>query len=771
MPFLWVLFLFIRHSLAESEEPGKSEKNVTLDLLAIDSSFIETFTRKPYGINTRIHVAKDGYRILSVWDGQSLLWTSSNGYCCDHVSVVRFKEKSGFSTAFVARLVAVYASDGKGAKKPLYYEKDGEKWEAVEEEKFYKSFHHEALKTSTLKNLVLNMSGENKSPEFLSSSPDFPFLVYAPNVGYRIKKVTFGTAMRIRNNKLYVMWSRSSKDEHCIYASFYPKKDPKVGYLVIETKNGLQEKFYAKTGTFGGWSTKTKEDYLTRLKQAGFKESGFNNEITTDVFNMNKSNFYIKDLEFQGNFVHFCTPCVGLRLRSIVDDDSVVWKASEETERCTFMNLIARGASAVLFILVEDPVNARKVLYFKKDVGGWSPTDKDGYYYALTEQNGLDPLRRLENQKVIMSSFTNRQGLRLISYTSKVDKPKGNVILVHGVRSHFTSEFCASRTEWNFKHLGFSMFQTPDDIFSRETKQSTNNIVLYREIFEHARLDGMDAFEVTPRYDYRHSFVEFLNGLGYNVYGFDLQSLGLSESISAPRCHVTAFKDYIYDLLQFISIVKRGKFGDPSETWDEDLIYGQIPVDKKTFLMGQSMGGNIVFQAIQKFYRNAKEGTRLVDGLIVTSGMFNVDNYLKEWNKIAHLLLRFHAWRSPEKTNAYEGFLNYGEIFELFTRYHDPFFHTNWLTFKTTVSMFSACDDVKKSENMVNYPRNLPTLFIHTRDDYICGINGPIDILERIASSEYTRLIELSGSLHYITADQPFFIIKPHIKELLDQYT
>ncbi|EKX74011.1 hypothetical protein BEWA_040490 [Theileria equi strain WA] len=110
-------------------------------------------------MNTRIHVAKDGYRILSVWDGQSLLWSSSNGHSCDHVAVVRFKEKNGYSRYDMVRLVAVYTCDGKGAKTPFYYEKKDEKWKAVEEEKFYKGFHHEVSKNSLLETLVLNIRG------------------------------------------------------------------------------------------------------------------------------------------------------------------------------------------------------------------------------------------------------------------------------------------------------------------------------------------------------------------------------------------------------------------------------------------------------------------------------------------------------------------------------------------------------------------------------------------------------------------------------------
>ncbi|EKX72737.1 conserved hypothetical protein [Theileria equi strain WA] len=772
MPFLWVLFLFIRPTLAGYEE---ETKDTILDVTTSDSSFIDTFTRNPCGINTKIHVARDGYKILSVWDGQSLLWKSSNGYSCDHVAVVRCREKSSRSTSFVTRLVAVYASNSNGIKKPFYYEKDESSWKTVEEEKFYRSFHHEALKMSILKSLVLNITGENKSPEFLSSSPDFPSSAYAPNVGYRIKKVIYKTALGHRNNRIHVVWSRSSKDEHCIYASFFPKKDPKVGYLIIEGKDGLQEKFYAKSGIFGRWNTKTKEDYLTRLKKAGFNESTFNNHITMDISNVDGNNFYIKKYPINSYGVNSYIPSLGLKLKSITEGNVDIWKVEEgSTAKCINVNVVYRDAVfCALFLLVEDPANDRHVLYFVKNDKEWKNVSKDEYYDHIAKENGLEPLGKIENPKVIMSSFRNKDDLKIVTYSSGVENSKGDVILVHGIRSHFKSEFCASSTEWNFEHFGFPIFPDISGIFMQGNAQKTNYTAMYKYLFEHARLDGMDAFEASPRYEYSQSLTAFFNGLGYSVYGLDLQSHGLSESFSPTRCHAREFINFALDLLQFISIVKRSKFEDSSEKWNEEVVYENIPMDRKVFLLGNSMGGNIVFQAVQEFYKHAKEEARFVDGLISIAGMFSLDHHADTTTKkVAKHLLGAVARAAPKTENLYDKLLNYGEFFELFTRYRDPFFYAKRLTLETANALLNACNDVKKPKNLANYPKDLPTLFLHTDNDFLCDPKGPREMVNiHLKDHSDVKLVEFKASTHFLTVPHSIVLTQKAFKEWLSKHT
>ncbi|AFZ79722.1 hypothetical protein BEWA_025710 [Theileria equi strain WA] len=743
---------------------GKETRDVILDATTPDSSSIETLTRKPYGINTRIHVARDGYKILSVWDGQSLLWISANGYLCDHVSVVRFREKSGRSTKYVARLVAVYASDGNGARKSFYYEKDGEKWETIEEEKFYKGFHHEASNQSLLGTLVLNIKGIHDSRRFcVNRSPEFPFLVYAPNVGYRIKKVQAGS----------VLWTAGSEDQGCAYASFFPKKDPKVGYLIIEGKDGLQEKFYAKSGTFGGWNASTREEYLKGLIDAGF-DTTFNNHITMDISNVDGNNFYIKMDPLGDCNRDTYMPSIGFQLKEVKDGGVTLWKSPESSDaKCRFVYLFIKGGPLALLLLVDDPKNGRHVLYFRKVGKEWKEVHKDEYYDHIARENGLDPLRRLENQKVVMSSFTNKQGLRIATYASRVENAKGSIVLAHGIRSHFKIDFCSPNLEWNFEKFGFQLVPDLDGIFMKGNAQKINYTAMYKYLFEHARLDGMDAFEVFPVFEYRNSLVEYFNASGYNVFALDHQSHGFSDAISKFTAFVNDYKDYIYDLLQFISIVKRGKFGDPNEKWDEKVVFKGHATDGKVFLLGNSMGGNIVFQAVQEFHGNAEKGAKFLDGLILTSGMFDVTSKLNTWwKRLMKKMAMVIVWLYPEDINRYEPPYDFGKLFELFIRYNDPFFYSDKLTYKATSLVFDACDDVKKPENITNYPKDLSTLFIHAGDDTICNVRGTRDMAEKhLKDHSDVTVTEFKGLTHFLTVPNSIVITQRAFKEWLEKHT
>ncbi|AFZ79379.1 hypothetical protein BEWA_022270 [Theileria equi strain WA] len=771
--FLVVYIAFICRICILADEEAKL-KEVILDIKNPNSSYINTFNRNPYGLDVKIHVANAGHRISSVAESEAPIWTSSNGYCCDHVAIVRCNEGNCCSSKYVARLMAVYTSDGNGARKPFYYEKDGSSWKAIEEEKFYDSFHIRGSKESKLQTIVLNLGGDNEHKKFyINNSPNFPFLAYTPNMGYRIKKVIYKTALGHRDNRIHVVWSRKSKDEHCIYASFYPKKEPKIGYLVIETKNGLQERFYAQTGTFGGWSAITKEDYLNRLKNEKFDASSFKNRITMDVRDVDSKDIYTEKYT-SGDFNSYTrVPLPGFILEKVVDDTLTIWEGAKNGEKCIHANTNSvKGLCYTACLLIRGADNERKVSYFANKNGKWVSVDNLTYTSLIAERK--DPAyTHKATGKIVMSSFKNRQDLRIVTYASKVDDSKGDIILVHGIRSYFAGEFLEYNMEWIYEHFGYPVSPDMDGIFLRDKMYTDDNATKYRFLFEYAYLDGGLAFKVFPHLQYEGSFVESLNMMGYNVYGLDLQSQGYSDSNTPARCHVKNFKDYIYDTLQFVSIVKRGKFEDSSQTWNEDLVYKNIPTDKKTFLLGFSMGGNIIVQAVQEFYKNAKEGARLIDGLMIVSGMFNIDcNLNTRAKRAASHFLFLGAWFIPKKQSPYENVTDYGKNFDIFTRYKDPLFYVHGTTHNLLREMFSACKYVKKPKNMVHYPKDLPTILIHSKDDHICDIKGPRRMVEKyFKDNENMKFIELDAGIHHLTVPKSLFLTKTHIREWLEKHT
>ncbi|EKX73924.1 conserved hypothetical protein [Theileria equi strain WA] len=755
--FLCTLLLSTQYGLANLQGPKGEVEEVILDITNPNPEFIDTITRSPYGLVTRIYVARGGYKISSVAEKEEPIWEDEDLHC-EHVTVLTRGESRTH--------VNIYLRDEYGKRACLYYERDDEAndWDEATEGNFYSIFQHRAENEGTFESISVDFCQKTTCKTYLvANSQKLPFLLFAPNVSYRIEKMLDGNDL---------IWEANNEDERCIHASFYPRDIPTLAYLVIQSLAEVRDLYYKKVGN--SWTSVDKNGYLADLKQAGFDESQVSDEITMDIADVHSDCFYTTKYPINNYGVNSYVPSLGFKLKSITEGNADIWKVEEgSAAKCTYINVVYKDAVfCALFILVEDPNNDRHVLYFVKNDKKWKNVSKEEYYGYITKENGLEPLGNIENPKVVMSSFTNKQGLRIATYASRVEDAKGDVILVHGLLAHFKSDFCASSTEWNFEHFGSPMFQDLGEQFMDE-KHVNSLIAGHRHIFEHARFEGMDAFEVAPRYEYRHSLVEYLNRLGYNVYGYDHQSHGLSESVKTFKCHVEEFSDYIYDLLQFFSIVKRDKFDDSSEKWNQDLIYEQGQVDKKIFLLGHSMGGNIIIQAIQEFYKSARMEYKFVDGVIGISSMLNLDNHADTiWKRAGKPFLGAVAWAAPESIYSIKDFMNYGESFDFFTRFNDPFFNTHKLTYKTFSLLSSSCSGVHETDNIIRYPENLPTLLIHSTGDEICSIQGPRDMANKhLKSHQNVKLVEYEGSLHFLTVPQSLILSQTHLEEFLDRVT
>ncbi|EKX72102.1 conserved hypothetical protein [Theileria equi strain WA] len=732
----------------------REDEGIALDVSAPDSSLATTLVRRPYNIVTEIHKAREGYRISSVVESGAPIWTSSDGHSCDHVVVIVGENRAPTH-------LILYLTDGGFKQDCLYYEKRRE-WVGIQEEDFYGKFHAMVI----MKLLALSISFDTRkkyNPKILyvNKSSKFPFAVYAPNSICRIKSVKNGT----------VIWNAGANDQGCIYASFYPRDTPTLAYLVIHSLGELKGLYYSKMS--GSWKSVDKNEYLEDLAKAGFDRSKFSNRITLDISSVDNDLVYTYRYNVHENITYMYTTLPGFSLERIVDGVATIWKA-KDTERCTYINVFAKKTGYLgLFMFTTDSTSCRKSLYFRKVGKEWKKVDRNGYYHILVN----DDSSRYTHQgdgKIIMSSFKNRQGLRIATYASRVENAKGDFILVHGFRSSFMSEFGMFDMDWNLERFEYPSIPYVDGIFINHWDhlyQTSSSIARYKHLFNYTSLDGLDALEVLPEYIYNNSFIEALNRLGYNVYAMDLQSQGLSGSISDLRCYVNNFKDHVYDLMQFISIVKRGKFGDPNEQWDEEAVYENIPTNTKTFLLAHSMGGNIAVQAVQEFNKHAKEGAKLIDGLVGLSAMLNLDHHLN--TPARRLLMKFSKlleWLVPKTFNPCENIENYGESFDFIMRFMNPFHYSGKCAIKPYISLFTACDDVNREDNMVNYPKDLPTLFVHTRDDYVCGVQGPRDMMTRhLKGSKTAKLVELEGTCHYLNAYQSISSVMPHIDRWLEE--
>ncbi|EKX73638.1 conserved hypothetical protein [Theileria equi strain WA] len=730
--------------------PCKGSKDLDIDITKPASSSIDVFERKPYGIPAKVYVAKDGYRMTSVVDGENLLWRHSGSHSCSH-AVVTLKDDGSLGSA------NVYLVDGDGEKKCLYFSKNAGTWTETKEEDFYDAFHQMVLRKTVFESIEIDIEKrETCSTYFVTNSPNFPFLVYVPNVGYRISKIFNGM----------LIWEAKDVNERCMYLSLYPKDEPKLAYLIVSSWCGKENLYLHKINY--EWVPVQEDEYKSALEKYGLDVSTFDNRVTMDISNVDHELFEPSIFPVHKRMYPLYIPSPGHTLVKVVDGDKILWESSDG-EYCLHANISElEGGDRIVYIFVYGPKTGRQIFYFRRQDNQWRTVDLHEYSAVLTGRD--DPMYTHKgNGKIIMGSFKNRQGLRLTSYASKVENAKGDFIMIHGIRGGFIPDFCASNMTWNYERYGYDLSPAVNPLGGYTAPPEFPNADKYRYIFQDPLTHG-NPLELSPRYEYEGGILEAINRLGYNAYGFDLQSHGLSDSAQGIRCHTKNFKDYVYDVLQFISIVKRGKFGDPSETWDETLVYGSHKLERRTVLYANSMGGNLIIQAAQEFYKHANEETKLVDGLISTAGMLNIDCHIYNWKKVISLyILKVIAPIIPRKINPYEDLLNYGGNFELFLRYCDPLQYTHRATFGTIDSLFKACDYTNDRNNMKYYPRNLPTLIIHSKGDQMCDIKGPRRMVDKyFKNNKNVTFVELEGSFHFLSSPQSVSSVLPYFGKWLN---
>ncbi|AFZ80754.1 hypothetical protein BEWA_001610 [Theileria equi strain WA] len=727
--------------------------SVTLDLLDVDSAAIDVFKHKPHDIKIHSYTAKDGFAIDRVVEGDFVV--------LDSVPEGAFVKVARSLSKLLSFLhTYVVEANGKATATHFVKEEGEEEWKAVEEEEFYNRFNALSFTKYDYVEKEFNIAKKVKESEFyVNKSSKFPFAVYAANSTCRVKKVV---------DKKATIWE--SKDgELCTKASFYPSSGkPRLLWLVIRDSD-LDEAVLYFSKVKNVWASVDKTTYLQDLKEAGFDSSGFDDKVVLDISKPDKDLFYTtKD---NVDIVTMNRYCVrpGFRINKVVSGNELIWEASGD-EFCIYFRFgaIENGVS-IGALFITSSKNENKILYYKKNLDSeWVIVGKNEYYACLVNRNDKMYTHKGDG-KIVMSSFRNKQGIKIVTYASKVENSRGNIILVHGLRGHFTADYCTFNMDWIYEHYGFDIFPHLSIFDEPVDAKKASNAERYKSYFEYKTLEGMNLFNVLCRSQYEGTFVEALNNLGFSVYGLDLQSHGFSESAFGYRCHVEDFKDYVHDVLQFVSIVKRGKFSDSSEKWDEDLIYGEAKVDARTFLLGFSSGGNIVMQAVQEFYKKVGDTkAKFVDGLLGLSPMLSLDIHLDTFfKKVGRRLLWLIAYFSPKSVSPGQSIFDCGIAFETFADYKtDMLYYNKKHIFKTLASVFDACDNVIRDENMKYYPKYLPTFLAHTKDDDQCGVKGPRDMIDkRFKGKRTATFVEFTGSGHHLAETHYIPVVIPYLSK------
>lgn len=374
------------------------------------------------------------------------------------------------------------------------------------------------------------------------------------------------------------------------------------------------------------------------------------------------------------------------------------------------------------------------------------------------------------NVKFLMGHFRNKKNMLIRTYKAVIPNPKASIVLVHGNRCHFRAEFCAHNMKW---HMETHRVGTPeiDDIVKAELdavypKNAGKLKVTGNSEFPNAfALDGKNFFDISPRFIYEGSFIEKMNELGFDVYGLDLQSSGLSEGLNGRRNFFRCLDDLVEDVIQFVDIVKRGKFDDLEETYDKEKM-GKASTIGKVYLAGISMGGSIVLRFAQLTSVYKKDGQNFIDGLIAFAPMTDLSIYTKGlFRKIQLCIARIIAAINPACTFLLDEDLSIRTL-NAFFRGNDPHYFKTTQCYAVVWSLFEATTKLSRDYHL--YPKDMPTIILHTSNDDVCTVKGSRTVANvHLKDHKDFKLVELDGNAHCITSSLFLDNIMPHVTEWL----
>ncbi|EKX73199.1 conserved hypothetical protein [Theileria equi strain WA] len=742
-----------------SKKSVPSSVSVVLDITkGIDEKAFQVVRQKPYDIQITTYIPRKGHILTKILEGSSIIWIGSwdDDEKCTKVSICSHNGQ------FLAHLHTV---EPGFSERTSHYMKLKRSWNVISEDVFYERFTRLVFSNSILYPLTLDIGKVVDTFHFfVNRSEKLPFSIYMPTPGYILSRVFDG---------LTTIWKSNSIYETCAYVSVYPNiGKPLLAHLIIANSKGDDEALFFRKALMR-WKPISKDEYTSKLEEVGLKQYELKTTIGFDIIHPDTNKFNIKLSYIANIHTYISVPLPGFKVNRVIDDGFPIWKAKDD-EKCVYICYSTDEKDPFLsHLLISDSENNCRLVYYSKHLDGtWTEIDSLKYFSILTNRNDPIYTHTVEEPRLLMSSFKNKDGLRIKTYASRVDDPKGSVILVHGLRSHFRSTFCKYNYNWNCKTFGFPIFPTISTVTNVQTESIYNDLKFglgkdkYKYFFENTCLDGIDAFSISSRYEYEGSFMECLNRMGYNVYGLDLQSHGLSESQTEKRCYVSDFKDYVYDVLQFVSIVKRGKFGDPNQVYNERTIYKAHSTDAKYHILGSSMGSNIVMQAVQEFHKNAKKEAKFMDSLIFPSGILNVNGLNAHKKKFGDQITKILLSFAPKTDNPLDNPFGYGETFGTYLRFKDPMFFIKRMTPKAFVSSLNAHSYA--TENMTFYPSYLPALFIDVSGDSIPNARERKNaIYNHLRGRENVKFVEVEGNCHNTIAPQFLSNVAPILNDWL----
>ncbi|SCL94302.1 lysophospholipase, putative [Plasmodium chabaudi adami] len=350
----------------------------------------------------------------------------------------------------------------------------------------------------------------------------------------------------------------------------------------------------------------------------------------------------------------------------------------------------------------------------------------------------------------------NKKGLLLKTYRWLANNAAGIVLLIHGFRCH---------TRLNFMRINLQMPNNNEDLVV-----DTDNYYIYKD-----------------------SWIEKFNQNGYSVYALDLQGHGESQSWKNVKGDFSSFDDLVDDVIQYMNHIQ-DEIENDNKTDDES--HNILATKKKKlpmYVVGYSMGGNIVLRALQllnkkkrsknkaKNSNNYKKSQKMLcnsnninetgndmydmnnssdygsdkSGASTSTmasasssdkhlGYYNLDKFnIKGCVSLSSMLKLIETQNVGNKSLKYlylpaAGFLSlvapnakrpsdsgYKQFEYITNTYkYDKFRNPDETKFKHVYELLKATVTVNCNINYM--PKDIPVLFVHSKDDSVCCLEGTV---------------------------------------------
>ncbi|CAG9475186.1 unnamed protein product [Plasmodium vivax] len=320
-----------------------------------------------------------------------------------------------------------------------------------------------------------------------------------------------------------------------------------------------------------------------------------------------------------------------------------------------------------------------------------------------------------------LDSFLNKDGLMLRTYGWIVKNAIGIIILIHGLNSH----------------VRFSFLRHNVDIVGNEKAilKDENNYYVYKD-----------------------SWVERFNKTGYSVYGIDLQGHGKSDGWENLKVNVKRFDDIAYDVIEYIQKIQE-KSGKNENSCDAPPSGDNKSVTKKalpTYLIGQSMGGNVVLRTLQLIGKSKDEAKKKLNikGCISLSGMISIERIIASPRSFKYKLFylpftRLFSFCFPRlRLINNMRYIKYQYMHDLYN--YDKIRYKKGITYRFAYELLKAMDNLQK--DMKHIPKDIPILFIHSKDDTLCYYRGVVSFFSRL-KNDNKELHILEDMEHMLTVE------------------